>query len=200
MWLENLIHLADWGSVPGWIGSLITSGSLVVATATYRKSVRDQRAEQALKVVTWSVEGADDSRTRRVFLANRSNHAIYNVRFTPFDSEDMFFDVFEPGQDFYELPLPDASRLEANSQFSTNMVAVPFVPIKVALSRQQRRQEPYPYLEFVDASGRGWTRDGKGQLGKRSLHGPPRSRLLMTIAGVPLIDVSFQQNDAPPGG
>lgn len=196
MWLQDAVHLADWGSVPSWIGSLITSGSLLVATATYRRSVRDQKAEQALKIVAWSIESADAVDTRRVFLSNRSSHAIYNVRLIPFDAEEVTFNDFEPGQDSWVLPMPAEDRLERSSELSTNLSAVPFVPIQVALNRQQRRQEPYPYLEFVDASGRAWLRDGRGELRRRSLHGNPRSTLSLSIAGFPVLDLWPKRNNS----
>src|SRR5271165_1935534 len=67
----------NWGDVPAWVGSILTGSSILIASLTYRRSVRDRRAEQldreraqAALISTW-IE-SDSTLT----VANASNAAV----------------------------------------------------------------------------------------------------------------------------
>jgi hypothetical protein len=67
----------NWGDVPAWVGSILTGSSILIASLTYRRSVRDRRAEQldreraqVAMVSTWLEQGA------RLTVANASNSAV----------------------------------------------------------------------------------------------------------------------------
>lgn len=67
----------NWGDVPAWVGSILTGSSILIASLTYRRSVRDRRAEQldrervqVAMVSTWIEQGA------RLTVANASNSAV----------------------------------------------------------------------------------------------------------------------------
>jgi hypothetical protein len=67
----------NWGDVPAWVGAILTGSSILIASLTYRRSVRDRRAEQldreraqAALISTW-IE-SDSTLT----VANASNAAV----------------------------------------------------------------------------------------------------------------------------
>jgi hypothetical protein len=47
-------HL-DWGSVPVWVATLVTSTPAAVAVVSYRRNLYDKEREQASKVSCWGV-------------------------------------------------------------------------------------------------------------------------------------------------
>jgi hypothetical protein len=68
----------DWGSVPAWVGSILTGSSILIASLTYRRSVQDRRDEQlnraraqAAKVSAWVNRG-----DIKVFLQNANDTAV----------------------------------------------------------------------------------------------------------------------------
>ncbi len=66
----------DWGSVPAWLGSILTGSSLVIAALAYRRSVLDKEREQAAKITAWFEL---TERGPIVRLRNSSDGAIYEV-------------------------------------------------------------------------------------------------------------------------
>src|SRR5262245_50418814 len=67
------LDAVQWGNVPSWIGSVLTSTSLLMASFSYRHSVAertraqaDRESSQAAKVSTWMVSG----RQARISNAN----------------------------------------------------------------------------------------------------------------------------------
>jgi hypothetical protein len=43
----------DWGNVPAWIGTIVTSSSFAVAALSFRRSVLDKERAQASNVAAW---------------------------------------------------------------------------------------------------------------------------------------------------
>ncbi|SDM01278.1 hypothetical protein SAMN05660642_01328 [Geodermatophilus siccatus] len=43
----------DWGNVPTWIGTIVTSSSFTVAALSYRRSVLDKERAQASSIAAW---------------------------------------------------------------------------------------------------------------------------------------------------
>src|SRR4051812_18140980 len=43
----------DWGNVPTWIGTVVTSSSFTIAALSYRRSVLDRERDQARNIAAW---------------------------------------------------------------------------------------------------------------------------------------------------
>jgi len=71
----------DWGNVPAWIGTVVTSTSASIAALSYRRSVLDKEREQATKVAAWvtEVQGADGNAVREMRLRNGSEASVYDL-------------------------------------------------------------------------------------------------------------------------
>lgn len=76
----------DWGTVPAWVGSVLTGGSVAFASFSYFRSIGDRHEErlerervQVSQVSTWvgpSLGGDDD-----VLIGNKSDAAVDVVAF-----------------------------------------------------------------------------------------------------------------------
>jgi hypothetical protein len=71
----------DWGNVPNWFGATITSGSLMVAATSYRRSVRDKEREQAAKIAAWvSAVKVDGTEHGIISVRNSSDGPVFVLR------------------------------------------------------------------------------------------------------------------------
>jgi hypothetical protein len=72
---------ADWGNVPGWFGTALTSGSIAFAAWTYRRSVRDKERAQASSIAAWMARRWDEDGTqhRLLLVSNGSDASVYEV-------------------------------------------------------------------------------------------------------------------------
>src|SRR3954467_9280139 len=76
-WIGDL----DWGNVPTWIGTIVTSSSFTVAALTYRRNVLDKERAQASSVAAWVVRRRDEEgkQHRLVLVSNGSDAPVYEV-------------------------------------------------------------------------------------------------------------------------
>ena len=146
----------DWGNVPAWVGSILTGSSILIASLTYRRSVRDKREErlnqereQASKVSAWI-----DQSQWRVFLQN-ANDAAVKAR--------VYFE--DPSQDW--IAAYDEKSLGPDERF---MAIMPTGP-----SPQWNSRPSAPALLIVDAAGAIWLRHSSGKLDR--LNQQDRARL-----------------------
>ena len=135
----------NWGDVPAWVGSILTGSSILIASLTYRRSVRDRRVEQldreraqAATISTWFES------EETLIVANASNAAV-KVRV-------LFEDRFsgKPEIAYSELQIGPMSR------------------------KAMEHGWPYPYhrdmisdspgLLIVDAAGAFWRRHSSGKV------------------------------------
>jgi hypothetical protein len=72
-----LLVSVDWGSVPAWVGSVLTGVSLLIAATAYRRSVNEKTREQAGEVSAWFDSTADNGSA--ICIRNGSGAAIYEV-------------------------------------------------------------------------------------------------------------------------
>jgi hypothetical protein len=138
----------DWGSVPGWVGSVLTVTSVLVAVIAYRKRVQEIISDYARQVTAWRDEG-----TPTVHVKNNSRRAVYavvlfypkiKVRRTmsgsPFYGDD---DDFEVVAKWYAIP--------------------PESEVEVGVEKPLGGPD-VPWICFRDAGGRDWIRDYRGNL------------------------------------
>jgi hypothetical protein len=148
----------DWGTVPAWVGAVLTGSSLLIASLSYRRSVEERREErlsqeraQAVKVSAWF-----DRESRQVFLQNASDAAV-NVRV------------------FFEKQLING-RLSVTSSEVTlgpdQRISSYELPSWLLSSIQQ---PPRSALVIIDAAGVVWLRNSDGKLDR--LDERDRSRL-----------------------
>ncbi|MET7478776.1 hypothetical protein ABZT17_31050 [Streptomyces sp. NPDC005648] len=71
----------DWGNVPAWVGAVLTSGSLIVASFTFWRSRRDQKREHASKVAAWISEEKGENGENLYFVnaANGGDGGAYEI-------------------------------------------------------------------------------------------------------------------------
>lgn len=145
-----------WGSVPEWVGSLLTGSSLLIAAFAYRRSVRDKESDQASQAVAWvSLAPSDgstgvDEKTLKtdVFVRNSSKLPIRHV--TVWIS---FPDGHALGREHWDTILPGTTVRRPNNEYDW---------------------DDQPALQFFDSAGRWWHRDENGVLHQgRSTECPP---------------------------
>jgi hypothetical protein len=135
----------DWGSVPAWVGSVLTGTSLMIAALSYRRSVAERTREQwdrerrqAAKVSTWVVN------SRRALIQNGNDMAITIQAF-----------------------VDNATLLAASDRVSfapgaTRQVALPYEYERMV--QESGHIGPAPSLLILDSSGREWVRTETGEL------------------------------------
>lgn len=159
----------DWGNVPAWTGSILTSGSLLVAASAYRRNVRDRDSEQAAKVYcTITDEGTQPGGERVVRAINKSDVSIYAVTIV-LSTQDV--DSTEGQQKFTSGELKPDSELEicriptsiaASSEIEVGVTPIAGLRTSVHVGLSPR--DLLPEIKFRDAAGRWWRRDGRGEL------------------------------------
>ncbi|WP_433620935.1 hypothetical protein [Nocardia sp. CA-120079] len=146
----------DWGTVPAWTSSLLTSGSLLVAATAYRRSVLDKEREHATKLGVWV---GPENAERVLFIENLGDAAVYEVSAKPFQSGTLEIGNVPAGSATKKI-LPAVEPQPTR----TVMAQAGVGPVDLVLTRDSRGREPLPELSFRDAAGRWWRRDGRGNL------------------------------------
>lgn len=152
----------NWGDVPTWIGSVITSVSVLIAAISYRLSILDKQRNQASKIGAWFVEVEESSRA--ACITNVSDAPIYQVELLTPNIPDV-----QP----FILPASETAIIKLPGKSDKGLAGSQFVKIidraeKGIQTREIWESEQQPSIQFRDAVGRWWNRDSAGQLSKRS--------------------------------
>jgi hypothetical protein len=138
----------DWGSVPAWVGSILTGSSLLIAANAYRLSVSERIQQQAMKVTAWIAEAGaelangEKSTQDMLYVRNASDAAAYFVVL-------QHSDVSTPG--------PTGISGWRSIGPETTVSAISGVPAGQLLPSA---------LMFIDAGGQPWRRSRTGQLSR----------------------------------
>ncbi|TQN43860.1 hypothetical protein FHU33_3328 [Blastococcus colisei] len=152
----------DWGNVPTWIGTIVTSSFFTVAALSYRRSVLDRERAQASTVAAWIARRSGEDRTQhratgttdRVLLVHNGSDSPVsevNVRVPGTALPYRLDQVPAKATSERELPRERAGML---IKFATGNVATGY----------EVSGGPLPEVEFRDAAGRLWKRDKDGRL------------------------------------
>jgi hypothetical protein len=150
----------DWGNVPTWVGTVVTSTSVSIAAISYRRSVHDKERGQASLVGAWvGIEEKADKQERVIRISNASDAPVYEVT------------VDGPGmkQEYLsELPPKTTTTLNTRPPSSkSSQVASATIKLwmfETSAIRETISDDPPPNLEFRDGSGRLWRRASDGRL------------------------------------
>jgi len=179
----------DWGNVPAWTGSILTSGSLIVAASAFRHSVRSKQGEQAAQVFCTVVDdGTEPGKERIVEAVNDSSVSIYAVTVVIPRERDTFggatqelypLKELQPNSkaEIARIPLPSESpprRLE---------LSYPMGPIRPYVNVDLAARDLVPEIKFRDAAGVWWRRDSRGRLRRSSAREVVRSSISIRIIG-----------------
>ncbi|HEY3469978.1 MAG TPA: hypothetical protein VGL47_32940 [Amycolatopsis sp.] len=179
----------DWGNVPAWTGTVLTSGSLATAALAYRRSVRDKEREQAGKIAVWTSPG--EGGERQLLIASHSDLAVYSLTVKPFEAEIISVTRLEPGQtQEHALPGYDRTILGRKHAFR---IGSGYVDATLALDRIA--EEPLPEMTFRDAVGRWWRRNGQGKLLKSKPREPISPSLEIDLFGVNVAVLTFDSEE-----
>jgi tetratricopeptide (TPR) repeat protein len=164
----------DWGDVPTWIGSVVTSGSVLVAALAYRRSVSDKERDQASQIGAWVALITESGKERRVVRVNNiSKGAVFEViiRF-PHSPDLKVSEIIAGGFVTLEFPENYPRVTQAQKITVSTSVSLPFVNFEASRTEETVLGEESPEIQFRDAVGRWWRRDSNGRLSKIS--GPTR--------------------------
>jgi len=168
----------DWGSVPVWVATVVTSTSAVLAVVSYRRSLYDKAREQASKVscrisqeINEKVIETAPKKFTALFsvlvqVANRSDAPIYDLEVTipgigmPLKNVEMPAGAIGTGTILISKRQFDLSSDSGQFEFKFEFDISGIAP---------------PVLTFTDALGRRWRRD-RGRL-RRAM---PRSKASVT--------------------
>ena len=149
-------HL-DWGSVPVWVATLVTSTSVALAVASYRRNLYDKERQQASQVSCWTVEQMTVSimqlskgpRLVNISIgfrvANRSDAPVYDLEVSPppgYSGETLRGIELPPGVTAIGKMYP---RKKFRSKISADEAQIGI-----------RSVTETPTLTFTDALGRRW--------------------------------------------
>jgi len=137
---------ADWGNVPAWVGTVLTSSSLLIAASTYRKSVAEKKREfdehqreQVSKVSVWTSDGGT------VKVANGNDVAV-----TIGAHIDLGYQILEA------KPSPFAPGV------SYALIADPGALAEYCRANKLPEGHGVPTLTITDSYGRVWSRAPDG--------------------------------------
>jgi hypothetical protein len=151
----------DWGSVPTWVGTIVTGASALLAAFSYRRSVRDKEREQASKVAAWievSYKGLE--RERRLRVANRSEGSIFALFVEPPEAPELRLAELPAGKMAVAV-LPAGTPGNVKKQdVEVNLALIKFS----GGTREEAVAVTWPVVEFMDALGRNWRREPTGTL------------------------------------
>jgi hypothetical protein len=143
----------DWGTVPAFVGGLVTAVSALIAVMSYRRKLSDEKQEQAARVAAWVDESNEGfQRVRRLHLVNRGDDAIYGVVITTAEGE-----------------VRKLAKLLAKESAVAVLTTEEGISVRINESDSKSRYEEvfstsWPTIGFVDAMGRVWNRDSRGRL------------------------------------
>jgi hypothetical protein len=148
----------DWGNVPGWVGTVVTSTSVTIAALSYRRSVFDRQRQQASFIAAWVGLVEQDGKHRRALqVSNGSDASVYEVAIRP-RGKPLFL---------AELPAKTTSTIELLDDQGASgapIVSMKFWVVQVVVREETVSAESAPEIEFRDAAGRMWRRDADGKL------------------------------------
>ena len=180
----------DWGTVPAWTGSILTSGSILVASIAYRRSVHDKEAEQASKVYAWIDEAkpSENGEGRVLRIRNSSDSLVYALSALPFGAERVELAEL-PQTSEYHLPL---ASVDSGLLRRTYSLRYPALFLRLTSSVELQNSEPSPLLQFRDSGGRWWERDAKGNL-RRERQGTvlTKSTFIISFFGIKISEIVF---------
>jgi hypothetical protein len=157
----------DWGNVPAWIGSTLTSGSLLIAATSYRRSVKDKEYDQASKIASWITTSAEPDETKpRLHVRNSSDGPIFETVVRVLDLPHVNIPELPPQTtSVHDLPeSPTVARFFESNPTLTIEQEVVGVSMSVTLNREQVLASLRPSIQFRDAVGRRWKRGSDGKL------------------------------------
>jgi hypothetical protein len=164
----------DWGNVPAWIGSVLTSGSVLIAALAYRRSVLDRERGQASQIGAWLALTGEEGEARPVAKAsNSSNAPVYEVIISFPGLPDLSVPELISGS-IVTLELPDSAQKFIRSEKRSGSVGLKLFFYEIESSRTEEKLvlgEESPKIQFRDAVGRWWRRDSTGRLSR--IKGPP---------------------------
>jgi hypothetical protein len=150
----------DWGDVPTWIGSIVTSTSVAVAALSYRRSVLEKERGQASLVTAWVALREQNGEHLRVLqVSNASEASVYEVG-VRFDRGKNNFVPELPGKATVSFGLPPDKAGFSGTAIWDN-TAGKFVEL---LGWEVTTERAPADLEFRDAVGRIWRRSPDGSL------------------------------------
>jgi hypothetical protein len=146
----------DWGNVPAWVATIVTSTSVAVATGSYRRNPYDKEREQASKISCWVTgelssrlvrgpgEGTTVSWVMPVRVANRSDAPVYDLElgFTNHPGSVQAVELPAGTTGFALVPINEA-----------NFIVSPGGTLTLA----QTMSIGMPIVTFSDALGRRWS-------------------------------------------
>jgi hypothetical protein len=150
----------DWGNVPTWIGTVVTSTSVAIAAISYRRSVHDKERSQASLVAGWIGITTDGGQLRRVLrISNGSDTSIYDVTARiPSIREITLPELPAKTTTSVDIVVPQTAAMK-RVEISINLWVLAGSAVRETVS-----QDLSPELEFRDGSGRLWKRSPDGRL------------------------------------
>ena len=166
--VADMSHL-DWGSVPVWVGTLVTSTSAAVAVVSYRRNLYDREREQASKVSCWAVVKTIlrvQVSTKEHYSAdividakavNRSDASVYDLEVSPPPGSS--------GKTLRGIELPPG--ITATGEMQLRITATPKISsdedqidMNSLIDVRIPTEIQLPTLTFTDALGRRWRKRG----------------------------------------
>lgn len=140
----------QWGDLATWVGAIGTTGAFGVSLFLLWQSLEDRRKGQARLVAAWqhgisveggSVNGVEYHASITYHVSNNSQEPVYNV----------VMGAMCGVRGSFVRHLGVLGPLEKRE-------------VTILLVGSPRAEQYAPSLAFVDADGRQWLRDGRGQL------------------------------------
>ena len=184
--------MADWGSVPLWVGTVFTCVSVAVAVATYLRATFDKERDQAAKVGAWVIGGAEEWAEYpegsghyegkvdvRIYIANRSDAPIYDIALKWRMPEDRGEPVPKDRR-FEEIKQPElAPGITAYKPLTLPLVKdTDPAEVTALLGQPLWTKFAVPEIKFTDALGRTWVRTSERRIRRARRWEDPRDTYL----------------------
>src|SRR6266508_3217434 len=135
------------GTLPDWLAGIGTVGTLFFTLVLLLREIRSRRSGQARLVAAWVKEAEDPSRPSpvlSVIVRNGSTEPVYHVWVAWYDDVAHDERGGKPGDRIFQMKcLPPLTELPSEGKVPARMGHLPLLTI-----------------EFTDASGRRWRREG----------------------------------------
>jgi hypothetical protein len=181
----------DWGNVPAWVGTIVTSSSFAVAALSYRRSVFDKERAQASTVAALVTRRMREDGTQRqvLLVSNGSDAPVYEVAVHVLGIPEPYW--------LEQVPAKETSERELLPKGARLTFSVDGVPIGDDLGAVLGA---LPQLEFRDAAGRWWTKDSDGRLMRLrpKVAGGSRRRGVTTVTSRLYQGLSEERTDESP--
>lgn len=150
------LHDADLGNVPTWIGTVITSTSLAVATTSFLRSQRDKKREHASKIGAWI---ASEDGEYYVHVANTNSAPAYDLVVTDPDTRDQLAKIQElPANQHVRAPVEKVDGSKWEPRLKLGELELTVVGGELEFSAPEQGVN----IEFRDGLGRRWAIDARG--------------------------------------